>query len=60
MEINISEQTQNDVAGCNVTFINRTKKKVVNDADFFPEGSDVEVKIKQLKKLLKTYFDAQV
>ena len=63
MEILITETAVNDqspVAGFNVTFINRNKKKVINDADFFPEGSDVEVKIKQLKKLLKTYFDAQV
>lgn len=61
MEILISETTTSEnIAGCNVTFINRNKKKVVNDADFFPEGSEVDVKIKQLKKLLKQYFDAQV
>jgi len=63
MEILITETTVNDqslVAGFNVTFINRNKKKTINDADFFPDGSEVEVKIKQLKKLLKTYFDAQV
>ena len=61
MEILISETTTSEnIAGCNVTFINRNKKKVINDADFFPEGSEVDVKIKQLKKLLKTYFDAQV
>ena len=48
------------VSNYNVTFINRNKKKTVNDADFFPDGSDVEVKIGQLKKLLKQYFDAQV
>jgi hypothetical protein len=62
MEILISEYTSSDstTTGFNVTFINRNKKKVVNDADFFPEGSEVDVKIKQLKKLLKTYFDAQV
>lgn len=61
MEILISEtETSEGTKGFNVTFINRNKKKVVNDADFFPAGSDVEVKIGQLKKLLKTYFDAQV
>jgi len=38
----------------------KSKKKTINDADFFPEGSEVDVKIKQLKKLLKQYFDAQV
>jgi len=63
MEILITETVVNDqspVSGFNVTFINRNKKKVVNDADFFPAGSEVEVKIGQLKKLLKQYFDAQV
>jgi hypothetical protein len=62
MEILISEYTSSDstTTGFNVTFVNRNKKKVVNDADFFPEGSEVDVKIKQLKKLLKNYFDAQV
>ena len=61
MEILISETVQSEfgVAGYNVTFVNRNKKKVVNDADFFPEGSEVEVKIKQLKRLLKQHFDAQ-
>ena len=62
MEILISETVQSEfgAAGFNVTFINRNKKKTINDSDFFPEGSEVEVKIKQLKKLLKTHFDAQV
>jgi hypothetical protein len=61
MEILISETTTSEnITGFNVTFINRTKKKTINDADFFPEGSEVDVKIKQLKKLLKQYFDAQV
>jgi hypothetical protein len=62
MEILISETPVNDqssVAGVNVTLIIRNKKKTVNDADFFPDGSDVEVKIKQLKRLLKQHFDAQ-
>jgi hypothetical protein len=63
MEILITETAVNDqspVAGFIVTFINRNKKKTINDADFFPQGSEVDVKIKQLKKLLKQYFDAQV
>lgn len=66
MEIQISEQTATDangivsVIGYSVTFINRNKKKIINDSDFFLNGTDVEVKITQLKKLLKTYFDAQV
>lgn len=62
MEILISEITQNEqnIAGFNVTFINRNKKRSINDTDFFPAGSDVEVKISELKKLLKNYFNAQV
>lgn len=62
MEILISEITQNEqsIAGFNVTFINRNKKRAINDTDFFPNGSDVEVKIGELKKLLKNYFNAQV
>jgi hypothetical protein len=61
MEIIISETTTSEnITGFNVTFINRNKKKTINDADFFPEGSEVDLKIKQLKKLLKQYFDAQV
>ena len=61
MEILITEMTTSEnITGFNVTFINRNKKKTINDADFFPEGSEVDVKIKQLKKLLKQHFDAQV
>jgi hypothetical protein len=61
MEILVTETTTSEnITGFNVTFINRNKKKTINDADFFPEGSEVDVKIKQLKKLLKQYFDAQV
>jgi len=62
MEMLITETVQSEfgVAGFNVTLIIRTKKKTINDSDFFPEGSEVDVKIKQLKKLLKQHFDAQV
>jgi len=61
MEILITETTTSEnITGFSVTFINRNKKKTINDADFFPAGSEVEVKIGQLKKLLKQYFDAQV
>jgi len=60
MEILITEMTTSEnITGFNVTFINRNKKKTINDTDFFPAGSEVEVKIGQLKKLLKQYFDAQ-
>lgn len=61
MEILITETTTSEnITGFNATFINRNKKKTINDSDFFPAGSDVEVKIGQLKKLLKQHFDAQV
>jgi len=60
MEILITEMTTSEnITGFNVTFINRNIKKTINDTDFFPAGSEVEVKIGQLKKLLKQYFDAQ-
>ena len=62
MEILISETVQSDTnaTGFNVTFINRNKKKAINESDFFADNSDVAQKVIQLKRLLKTYFDAQV
>lgn len=62
MEILITEQTQigTDAKGYSITFVNRNKKKTMNEQDFFVEGSEIEIKVGQLKRLLKTYFDAQV
>ena len=61
MEILISEiENMDGTKGYSVTFINRNKKRSINDTDFFPNGSDVEIKIGELKKLLKNYFNAQV
>lgn len=63
MEILISETTVNDqslTAGFNITFVNRNKKKAINENDFFADTSDIGQKVIQLKRLLKTYFDAQV
>lgn len=61
MEILISEiENMDGTKGYSVTFINRNKKRSTNDTDFFPNGSDVEIKIGELKKLLKNYFNAQV
>ena len=61
MEILITEMTTSDnITGLNVTFINRNKKKAINESDFFADNSDVAQKVIQLKRLLKTYFDAQV
>ena len=62
MEILISETVQSDTnaTGFNVTFINRNKKKAINESDFFADNSEIAQKVLQLKRLLKTYFDAQV
>lgn len=65
MEILISEQTRSDdqglpVTGYSITFVNRNKKKTLNEQDFFADGSEIEAKVQQLKRLLKTHFDAQV
>jgi hypothetical protein len=62
MEILISESisTESNTPGFNVTFVNRNKKRVINDSDFFPAGSEIETKITDLKRLLKNYFNAQV
>jgi hypothetical protein len=65
MEILISEQTQSNITGepikgYSVTFVNRNKKKTMNEQDFFADGTEIETKIQQLRKLLKNHFDAQV
>lgn len=62
MEILISEfeNIETKEKGFNVTVVSRNKKRSINDTDFFPNNSDVEVKISELKKLLKNYFNAQV
>lgn len=61
MEILISEQTQSETntSGFSVTFVNRNKKRSTNDTDFFPNGSAIETKVQELKKLLKDYFNSQ-
>jgi len=61
MEILISETVQSDTnaAGFTVTFINRNKKKTLNENDFFADSTEIAQKVTQLKRLLKTYFDAQ-
>ena len=65
MEILISEQAQSNVEGepikgYSITFVNRNKKKTMNEQDFFADGSEIEAKVQQLKRLLKLYFDSQV
>lgn len=61
MEILISEVTDMEgTKGYSITFVNRNKKKTLNEQDFFADGSEIEIKVQQLKRLLKNYFDAQV
>ena len=62
MEILISEfeNAETKEKGYNVTFVNRNKKRAINDSDFFLNGSEIETKIGELKKLLKNYFNSQV
>jgi|688.fasta_scaffold147906_3 hypothetical protein len=45
--------------GFTIAFINRTNKKSTQESDFFANGSEIAQKVNQLKRLLKTYFDAQ-
>jgi glutathionylspermidine synthase len=62
MEILISETVQSEfgAAGFNITFVNRNKKKAINESDFFADNSDIAQKVIQLKRLLKIYFDSNV
>jgi hypothetical protein len=60
MEILITEvTTMEGIKGYSITYINRNNKRTINDQDFFPDGSDIETKVQQLKKLLKDYFILQ-
>ena len=60
MEISILETINLETSkkGYQVQFIARTGKKQINESDFFPDGSEIETKIQQLRKLLRQYFDA--
>lgn len=60
MEILICEVTKSDTEekGFNISFIGRNGKKQTNESDFFPDGSEIETKIQQLKRLLRQHFDA--
>jgi hypothetical protein len=65
MEILISQQKGFDVNGVEIkgyliTYINKNNNRTVNDEEFFPDGSDVETKVGQLKNLLKNHFNPQV
>ena len=63
MEILISETIVadadgNKIKGYAVSVSNREGKRSIQDADVFLNGSEIEIKIQQLRKLLKNYFDA--
>lgn len=62
MQISIMEQSNSETGqtGYSVAFVTQNKKKVINETDFFEEGSDIGQKVIQLKRLLKIYFDSQV
>ena len=60
MEILITEvTTMEGIKGYSITYISKNNKRTINDQDFFPDGSDIETKVQQLKKLLKDYFISQ-
>ena len=56
----ITDVNGNVTKGYSVSMASRTGKRNTQDADVFLNGSEIEAKIQQLKRLLKTYFDAQV
>jgi len=60
MEILIRENTQADTGtkGYAVQFIAQQGKRRVDESDFFPDGSEIETIIQQLRKQLRKYFDA--
>ena len=60
MEILIRENTQADTGtkGYAVQFIGQKGKKRIDESDFFPDGSEIETTIQQLRKQLRKYFDA--
>jgi hypothetical protein len=58
MHITISENKTENGSGYIVAMATQHGKRRVDESDFFPDGSDIETKIQQLKKLLRQYFDA--
>jgi len=56
----ITDVDGNVTKGYTVSLTNRTGKRNTQDSDVFLDGSEIEIKITQLKRLLKNYFDAQV
>lgn len=65
MEILISETSITDVDGNTtkgyaVSMNNRSGKRNTQDSDVFLNGTEIEIKVQQLKRLLKDYFNSQV
>lgn len=60
MEISILETINLETSkkGYQVLFIARTGKKQINESDFFADGSEIETRIQQLRRLLRQHFDA--
>lgn len=59
MEILITESVSPDDGGkgYRVSYSSRQGKRHVHESDFFADGSDIELKIQQLRKLLRQHFD---
>ena len=58
MHITISENKTENGNGYLVTMAGQQGKKRVDESDFFPDGSEIETIIQQLRKQLRKYFDA--
>ena len=58
MHITISENKTEKGNGYLVTMTGQQGKRRVDESDFFPDGSDIETTIQQLRKQLRKYFDA--
>jgi len=58
IHINISENITDNSKGYLVSLAGQQGKKQINESDFFPDGSEIETKIQQLRKLLRQHFDA--
>lgn len=58
LHISIHETLQEQAGkGYLVSISDQNGKKQVSESDFFANGSEIETKIQQLKKLLRQHFD---
>lgn len=65
MEISIinSEVPQKDtdsIMGVTISANTKIGKSNLQQVDFFPDGSQIQIKVEELKTLLKDYFASQV